>query len=79
MPWGWMVTFLHTPRFWLKLLRVKGRTSRQYHNNRTEWVLGFYRVNPGEEHRMAHGWFIELATGKPDEDDIVRLEDDYGR
>lgn len=70
---------MHTPKFWLKLLRVKGRTSYQYHDNRTEWVLGLYKVKRGEKHRMQHGWYVELATGEPDENDIHRIEDDYAR
>lgn len=77
--WGWMVKFIHTRRFWLKFLRVKGRTSYQSHSNRTEYHFGFYRVDPEEKHRMQHGWFFEIATGSPEESDITRYEDDYGR
>lgn len=78
-PWGVMAKLISLPFFWLKLIYVSGRTSLQYHNDRTEWHIGIYKVNPKEIHRMQHGVFIELAFGKPREDDIVRLEDDYGR
>lgn len=39
-------------------------------------------IMPGDEHRLASesgGTVIEIAFGKPDEQDINRLEDDYGR
>ena len=78
-PWGWMVKLISLPKFWLKIIRVKGRTSLQSHNDRTEYHFGFYKVNPGEKHRMQHGIFLELALGKPREEDIIRYEDDYGR
>lgn len=32
--------------------------------------------NPSEKENLV---FIEVALGKPDEDDIIRIEDDYGR
>ena len=75
----WMVTILQGKSFWVKFLRVKGRTSLQSHSKRTEWHFGLYKVPIGEKHRIAHGWFIELATGTPTEEDIIRYEDDYGR
>ena len=78
-PWGGMWKLIHLPNFWLKIIRVKGRTSLQSHKNRTEYHFGWYKVNPGEKHRMQHGLFLEIATGKPEEFDIVRYEDDYGR
>jgi hypothetical protein len=28
---------------------------------------------------MTPGWYLELAFGKPDENDITRYDDDYGR
>lgn len=78
-PWGWFLKIIHLPKFWIKLLRVTGRTSLQKHSFRDEWHIGIYKVKAGEVHRMAHGIFIEIALGKPMENDIVRLEDDYGR
>lgn len=43
-----------------------------------------YRVPPGINHRLINPTseplsLIEIATGAPREDDIERLEDDYGR
>jgi hypothetical protein len=78
-PWGWMITFIKRPTWWLKFLRVKGQTSYQSHKNRTEYHIGISKVLPGEKHRMSHGFFIEFATGKPEEEDIIRYEDEYGR
>jgi hypothetical protein len=74
-----MIKLFHTKRFWLKFLRVRGRTSLQSHARRSEWHFGLYKVNPEEKHRMQHGWFLELALGEPDENDIVRYTDDYNR
>lgn len=78
-PWGWMIKFIHTKKFWLKFIRVKGQTSYQSHKHRTEYHVGVCVVKPGEKHRMSRGWFIEVATGDPDEDDIIRYEDNYDR
>jgi hypothetical protein len=36
-------------------------------------------VRPFKEHRMQGGTYIEIAWGRPREDDIVRVEDDYSR
>jgi hypothetical protein len=74
-----MITLINRPKWWLKILRVKGQTSYQSHKNRTEYHLGISKVLPNERHRMSHGWFIEVATGRPEEDDITRFEDEYGR
>ena len=74
-----MVKLWHSKSFWVKFLRVKGRTSLQSHSYRTEWHFGLYKVNPGEKHRMQHGWFVEVAVGQPHEEDIIRYEDDYKR
>ena len=81
-PWGWMVKLIHTNRFWLKIILVDTRTSLQYHLNRTEYhisLFGIKKVLPLERHRMTHGLYIEIATGFPSEDDIVRIDDDFGR
>jgi hypothetical protein len=74
-----MLKIIGLDRFWLKFLWVPGRCSLQSHNDRTEWHIGIYKVKPGEVHRLAHGAFIEVALGRPREEDIVRYEDDYGR
>lgn len=85
-PWGWFVTLIKRPTWWLKFLYVSGRTSLQYHNDRAEYVFGirptklvFTRIKPWQEHRMENGIYFEVATGKPSEDDIVRIQDDYNR
>lgn len=78
-PWGWMFKFIHTKRFWVKFLRVKGRTSDQSHKYRDEYFVGVFKVKKGERHRLGHGFFFELATGNPKEEDIKRYEDDYNR
>ena len=70
---------IHFPNLWLKFLRVNGRTSLQSHKNRTEYWIGFMKVNPKEKHRLNRGMYFELATGNPREDDITRYEDDYNR
>lgn len=44
-----------------------------------KYCLGFYRVPLQGAHRMQRGLFVEVAVGAPDECDIVRLQDDYGR
>lgn len=42
-----------------------------------------YEIKKGMQHRVEAGpeglMFLEIATGEFDEDDIVRLEDKYGR
>lgn len=78
-PWGFFIKFLSGRKFWLKFLWIKGRTSLQSHKNRDEWHLGLYKIKKGEIHRIQHGIFIELALGKPKENDIIRIEDDYDR
>jgi D-beta-D-heptose 7-phosphate kinase/D-beta-D-heptose 1-phosphate adenosyltransferase len=74
-----MWKIISAKKFWLKFILVKGRTSLQSHNERTEWHFGLYKVPPREKHRLLKGAYFELAYGKPKEEDIVRYEDDYGR
>ena len=78
-PWGRMWKLVATRRFWIKLIWAQGRLSLQSHEHRTEYHFGFYKVLPNEKHRLQHGVFIEIATGNPREEDIIRYEDDYGR
>ena len=78
-PWGWMLRLIKTNKFWLKFIFVKGRTSLQSHEERTEWHAGFYKVPKNEKHRLSRGAYLEFAFGKPKEEDITRYEDDYGR
>ena len=77
-----MFTLIHTNWFWVKILHVKGRTSLQSHERRTEYhisIMGVRRVHPKERHRMESGVYIEFAYGDPYEEDVIRFEDDYGR
>lgn len=83
-PWGWMLTLIGVSRFWIKLIRVHPgrRTSLQLHKHRAELHIsrrGFTFVEPYTLHRMTGGWYIELAFGRPREDDIVRTQDDFNR
>jgi len=80
-PWGWFFTALKLPSFWIKLIRVKPehRTSLQSHSQRSEIHISCNFFGSGMKHRMGPGWYIELAFGRPKENDITRYEDDYGR
>lgn len=77
-----MLLLIRTKRFWVKILRVRGRTSLQSHNERSELHISFNsvkRIPVKTVHRMTRGWYLELAWGRPVEEDIVRYEDDYNR
>lgn len=81
-PWGVMWKLIHTKHFWMKIIKVNGRTSLQSHEYRHEYhisIHGIRHVGVGELHRMVKGLYIELAFGEPFEEDITRYEDDYGR
>ena len=84
-PWGWMIKIWHSKNIWIKLLHVYTRNSLQSHENREEyhirlpWVWLSKFIAKKEVHRMTRGWYIEIATGTPTENDITRYEDDYGR
>lgn len=74
-----MWKILSTKRTWLKLILVRGRTSLQSHSQRTEWHFGLYKVEPMQKHRLLPGAYLEFVHGNPQEEDIIRYEDDYGR
>lgn len=74
-----MWRLLSTKHTWLKFILVHGRTSLQSHSQRTEWHFGFYRVDPMQKHRLLPGAYFEFVHGNPNENDIIRYEDDYGR
>jgi hypothetical protein len=92
-PWGRMWMVWQCRWLWIKIINVYPgqRTSSQYHQRRGEWHwrlswrlwrtdLSWCRViKPNILHRMKAGWYIEIAWGRPDENDIIRLSDDYGR
>lgn len=84
-PWGWMIKLWHSKRLWIKFISVSTRTSLQSHKNREEYHIRLPQlwkskfVSTGEKHRMTKGWYLEVATGVPEETDIIRYEDDFGR
>jgi cytidyltransferase-like protein len=78
-PWGKMWRLIKTKKIWLKIIAVKSKTSLQSHTERTEWHIGIYKIPKNEKHRLTKGIYLELALGKPKEEDIIRYEDDYGR
>lgn len=92
-PWGRMWMVAQGASWWVKIINVRPnqRTSNQYHANRAEWHwrlswrlwrkdLSWMKiVRPGRLHRMYQGVYIEIAWGKPNENDITRVSDDYGR
>ena len=83
-PWGKYYKLFDIGFLWVKIIVVnKGqRTSLQYHFNRTEIHIGGKKVRfypPLRRHRMTCGRYLEIAWGKPREEDIVRLKDDYDR
>ena len=80
-PWGTYEVLLDEPTYKVKRIVVHPyeRFSLQYHKHREEhWV-----ILPTYKHRATAGpnglIFIETQTGDCREEDIVRLEDDYGR
>ena len=88
--WGWFKTLIKTKRFWIKEIFVEARkkTSLQSHFHRTEyWFFlddrSFQKVAKEEKHRITGGRkgrrLIEIAIGLPEEEDIIRYQDDYGR
>ena len=77
-----MLTLFSTKHLWLKILRVKGRTSLQKHAKRSELhigVKGVRLIGPHTIHRIGNETVLEIAWGEPLEEDIVRFEDDFGR
>lgn len=78
-PWGYFRILLQGKGYWVKRLSLRGgRTSLQAHQDRDEvWVI---YVPAGVKHRLGgQGDVLELALGEPREEDIQRVEDDYGR
>lgn len=78
-PWGLFIKVIHFPFLWVKVLIVRGQTSYQSHKNRDEYFIGIFKVPRGEKHRMSRGLYLEIGTGAPDENDIIRHEDNYDR
>lgn len=80
-PWGWFIRIFNLPFVWVKFIKVNGghRTSLQSHKFRDELHISFRFIKRGQIHRMGDGVHFEVAFGKPDENDIIRYADDYGR
>ena len=83
-PWGYEVILCKWGGWRVKLLVVEEncRTSKQYHREKEEyWFYPDGRVQhipPGEVHRLEGPIeILELVRGS--DEDVVRLEDDYGR
>ena len=88
-PWGRMWLLFHLPFLWVKVIVVNSnhRTSVQIHRERTELHIalrlhreGWYgrKVPKGHVHVLATGRYIEIAWGRPREEDIIRLADQCG-
>ncbi len=83
-PWGYEIILGEWGGWRVKMLVVKEncRTSKQYHREKDEyWFYSDGRVEhipPGKVHRLEGSIeVLELVRGS--DEDIVRLEDDYGR
>ena len=89
-PWGWYKV-LYDEKFKVKLICINPghRLSLQKHLNRDEsWIdvrtNKFTFIPKGKLHRISNRgkskkYVVELQTGRCDENDIIRLQDDYGR
>lgn len=72
--WGWYRVLLRGKGWWFKRLSFNNdSTSYQSHKERDEiWVI---YVPAGVKHQVGgNGDVLELAIGKPKEEDIVRHE-----
>ena len=91
-PWGYFKILYQKPNIWVKEIFVKPgkRTSIQSHQEREEhWFIVEGEkmkkiiIKRNEKHRIEGGSkglrLIEVAIGSPDENDIIRYSDDYGR
>lgn len=85
-PWGHYEVLLEGPGWKVKHIVVKEghRTSLQYHQYRGERMVFLqtgdsWYTPPMSHHRLLPGEYVEVQLGTCDEDDIVRIEDDYRR
>jgi mannose-6-phosphate isomerase-like protein (cupin superfamily) len=91
-PWGWELIWAETDRYVGKVLFVRAgeSLSLQFHRVKDEaWYvqsgrakieLAYFRFVPGTVHRVTaveDTTIVEVST--PEQDDVVRLEDRYGR
>jgi mannose-6-phosphate isomerase len=80
-PWGGFTQFIHNTPATVKILRVK---SGEAVGERTERAKAGdeFTVGVKEEHRIrgiTDVEVLEIGLGDFDENDIIRLEDKYGR
>lgn len=90
-PWGRWRMLSQDDTHWVKYIVIypHSRSSLQTHERRNEhWINLTKRttsfIQAGDKHRLVNSTdepmhIIEVATGKPDENDITRIEDDYDR
>jgi mannose-6-phosphate isomerase len=89
-PWGHELIWAHTDRYVAKLLVIETgkRLSFQYHEAKDEWIHvleGRLRLTlendagvvADRDAAIERATLIEAST--PELDDVVRLEDDFGR
>ena len=86
-PWGWEEIIQENEYYRIKKIHVNSghRLSKQYHNFKVEtWIFPDQEIKiipPKEIHRLQAREsdidIIEVSHGS--DDDIVRIEDDYGR
>jgi mannose-6-phosphate isomerase-like protein (cupin superfamily) len=69
-PWGSEELLASTDRYALKLIRVQkgSRPSLQYHRRKSESLF-----------LLSGKLRVEMGENKDELDDVVRIEDDYGR
>jgi mannose-6-phosphate isomerase-like protein (cupin superfamily) len=89
--WGWEEILIETDKYRIKRIHVNAghRLSLQYHEEKVETWLNpdhpfeiMKHIPPGTIHRLEAPKdrdldVLEVASGS--DEDIVRLEDDYGR
>lgn len=90
-PWGRWRMLEQTETHWVKYIEIypHSRCSLQTHKHRDELWFDLDSktrtwISRNEKHRLVNSSdkvkrLIEIATGKPNENDITRIEDDYGR
>ena len=89
-PWGHEIIWAETDRYVGKLLHIRTgeRLSRQYHRigpvesmeSRRMRKGDVFHVKPGTIHRMIAVTDVDVVeVSTPELDDVVRLEDVYGR
>ena len=85
-PWGHEEILFKNETLQVKLIVVKGghRTSLQRHEEKQEWMFDTETgeleiIGPMIDHRIVGPKTVIEVSMPPNDDDIVRLKDDYGR